>query len=52
VFAVDDEPVAHDIISVHAKKVPFLKLETVFLSAIEARFNRLFIFNFLFNQRN
>jgi len=36
VIAVDDEPVALDIISAHAKKVPFIELVAVFLSATEA----------------
>jgi len=35
-IAVDDEPVALDIIKNHADKVPFLKLEATFLSASEA----------------
>lgn len=36
VIAVDDEPIALDIISNHAEKVPFVDLIAVFLSATEA----------------
>jgi two-component system LytT family response regulator len=36
VITVDDEPVAHDIIRVHAEKIPFISLEATFLSATEA----------------
>jgi two-component system LytT family response regulator len=35
-IAIDDEPVALDIIKMHAQKVPYLQLDTVFLSATEA----------------
>lgn len=35
-IAIDDEPVALDIIKIHAQKVPYLQLNTVFLSATEA----------------
>ncbi len=35
-IAVDDEPVALDIIKSHADKVPFLNLEATFLSATDA----------------
>lgn len=35
-IAIDDEPVALDIIKIHAQKVPYLQLTQVFLSAIEA----------------
>lgn len=36
VIAIDDEPIALDIISAHAKKVPFIELTTTFLSSTEA----------------
>lgn len=35
-IAIDDEPIALNIIRAHAEKVPFLKLEAVFASATEA----------------
>ncbi|MES2829352.1 MAG: LytTR family DNA-binding domain-containing protein [Bacteroidota bacterium] len=35
-IAIDDEPVALDIINVHAQKVPYLKLNKLFLSATDA----------------
>lgn len=35
-IAVDDEPVALDIIGMHAEKVPFLQLEAKFVNAITA----------------
>ena len=35
-IAIDDEPVALDIIKIHAQKVPYLELDTVFLNATEA----------------
>lgn len=35
-IAIDDEPVALDVIEIHAKQIPFLKLEASFLNAIEA----------------
>jgi two-component system, LytTR family, response regulator len=35
-IAVDDEPVALDVIKNHAEKVPFLELEKTFLSATDA----------------
>ena len=36
VIAIDDEPVALDILRSHAEKVPFVKFERSFLSATEA----------------
>lgn len=36
VIAVDDEPVAHDIIRAHAEKIPFISLDATFLSARDA----------------
>jgi two-component system LytT family response regulator len=36
VITVDDEPVAHDIIRAHAEKIPFISLESSFLSATDA----------------
>ncbi|TDO19554.1 LytR/AlgR family response regulator transcription factor [Pedobacter duraquae] len=36
VIAIDDEPVALDILRTHAEKVPFVKFEHSFLSATEA----------------
>jgi two-component system LytT family response regulator len=38
VIAVDDEPVAHDIICAHADKIPFISLDAKFLSATDALF--------------
>lgn len=38
VIAVDDEPVAHDIIRAHSEKIPFISLEATFLSATDALF--------------
>ncbi|MCX2450099.1 LytTR family DNA-binding domain-containing protein [Pedobacter sp. PLR] len=38
VIAVDDEPVAHDIIRAHSEKIPFISLDATFLSATEALF--------------
>ncbi|WP_316820045.1 LytTR family DNA-binding domain-containing protein [Pedobacter gandavensis] len=38
VIAVDDEPVAHDIIRDHSEKIPFISLEATFLSATDALF--------------
>ena len=35
-IAIDDEPVALDIINIHAKKVPYLQLNKLFLSATDA----------------
>lgn len=35
-IAIDDEPIALDIISAHARKVPFLDLKQTFVNAIEA----------------
>jgi two-component system, LytTR family, response regulator len=35
-IAIDDEPVALDIIQLHAQKVPYLQLDAVFVSASEA----------------
>jgi len=36
VIAIDDEPVALDIIRAHAKKTPFISLDATFLSATDA----------------
>jgi len=38
VIAVDDEPVAHDIIRAHSEKIPFISLDATFLSATDALF--------------
>lgn len=35
-IAIDDEPIALDIITFHAKKVPFLNLKATFVNAVEA----------------
>ncbi len=35
-IAIDDEPIALDVIRFHAKKVPFLDLKQTFVNAIEA----------------
>lgn len=35
-IAVDDEPIALDIIKAHASKVPFLELKRTFVNAVEA----------------
>ena len=35
-IAIDDEPIALDVINAHAGKVPFLDLERTFVNAIEA----------------
>lgn len=35
-IAIDDEPVALDIISMHAQKINFLKLDNLFSSGGEA----------------
>jgi two-component system LytT family response regulator len=35
-IAIDDEPIALDIVKSHASKVPFIKLEAVFTNAFEA----------------
>jgi two-component system LytT family response regulator len=35
-IAVDDEPIALEIVSAHAKKISFLKLEATFINAFEA----------------
>jgi len=35
-IAIDDEPVALDVIRNHAEKVPFIELKETFLSAVEA----------------
>lgn|SRR5690606_1076807 len=34
--AIDDEPIALEIVSAHAKKIPFLELEATFVNAFEA----------------
>jgi two-component system LytT family response regulator len=35
-IAIDDEPIALDIVRMHAAKVPFLQLEATFINAFEA----------------
>ena len=35
-IAIDDEPIALDVIKAHAGKVPFLNLRRTFVNAIEA----------------
>ena len=35
-IAIDDEPIALDIITAHATKVPFLDLKRTFVNALEA----------------
>src|SRR5690606_24125221 len=34
--AIDDEPIALEIVSAHAKKIPLLELEATFVNAFEA----------------
>ncbi len=35
-IAIDDEPIALEIVKAHAEKIPFLTLETTFINAFEA----------------
>ena len=38
-IAVDDEPIALDVVSAHAAKVPFVDLNAVFTNAFEVIFS-------------